>query len=197
MSGEDKVAANMKKMASPPGFGGSGAPGPSIFERNGGRNLPKRTFTDRMTLGSGADRVELHYFGRGHTNGDAWILFPALRVAHAGDIFPGKNLPILDTNNGGSGVDMPNTLTRAHAALARDVDRIITGHSTVMTAADLEEYARFNREFLEFIRAGKAAGKTVDQLATEWQSPASYAGYAAPQPERLKRNVEAVYQEVK
>jgi hypothetical protein len=27
---------------------------------------------------------EDHYFGRGHTNGDAWIVFPALRAMHAG-----------------------------------------------------------------------------------------------------------------
>jgi hypothetical protein len=35
--------------------------------------MPKRTFTDKMTIGNGADRVELYYFGRGHTNGDAWV----------------------------------------------------------------------------------------------------------------------------
>ena len=41
---------------------------------------PKRTFRDTMTLGSGNDRIDLYYFGRGHTDGDAWVLFPALRV---------------------------------------------------------------------------------------------------------------------
>ena len=57
-----------------------------------------------MTLGKGADEIDLYYFGRGHTNGDAWVVFPALRVVHAGDIFSGKNMPLLDANNGGSGV---------------------------------------------------------------------------------------------
>src|SRR5213593_409617 len=33
--------------------------------------MPDRTFTDRMTLGSGDDRIELYYFGAGHTDGDA------------------------------------------------------------------------------------------------------------------------------
>src|SRR5437667_3431978 len=32
--------------------------------------MPDRTFTDRMTLGSGDDRTELFYFGAGHTDGD-------------------------------------------------------------------------------------------------------------------------------
>src|SRR5687767_6742023 len=82
------TAENMKKMASPPGMG---KPQPqTIFEQNNGRGLPKRTFTDAMTIGSGADQIDLRYFGRGHTNGDAWVIFPALRVMHAGDIFASK-----------------------------------------------------------------------------------------------------------
>ena len=102
---------NMAKMMSP---GGPPAkPTPTIFETNGGRGLPKRTFKDKMTIGSGNDRIDLRYFGRGHTNGDAWVIFPALRVMHAGDIFSGKNIPILDGYNGGSGVEMPKTLTKA------------------------------------------------------------------------------------
>ena len=110
----------MKKMAPVTGLApAGGAPAPNIFEQNGGRGLPKRTFKDKMTIGSGADQIELFYFGRGHTNGDAWVLFPALRVVHAGDIFSGKNQPpILDANNGGSGVDIGDSLTKAHAALS-------------------------------------------------------------------------------
>ena len=62
------------------------------------KGVPKRTFTDKMTLGSGSDRVDLFYFGRGHTGGDAWVVFPALRVLHAGDMFPNKAIPIMDKN---------------------------------------------------------------------------------------------------
>ena len=42
----------------------------------GGRGVPTRTFTDRLTLGAGVDRVELYYFGPGQTGGDAWVVFP-------------------------------------------------------------------------------------------------------------------------
>ena len=69
-------------------------------------------------VGTGADQVDLYYFGRGHTNGDAWVVFPALRFVHAGDIFSGKNLPLLDTNNGGSGVEIGDSLAKAHAAVS-------------------------------------------------------------------------------
>jgi glyoxylase-like metal-dependent hydrolase (beta-lactamase superfamily II) len=158
-----------------------------------GHGLPKRTFKDRMTIGKGPDQIDLHYFGRAHTGGDAWVVFPALRMMHAGDAFPGKNIPIMDTNNGGSGVDYPDTLAKAAAAVAKSVDGIITGHSTVMTVQDLSEFADFNREFREAVRAGKKAGQTIDQIAGSWTVPAKFAGYAAPQAARLRLNVEAVY----
>jgi glyoxylase-like metal-dependent hydrolase (beta-lactamase superfamily II) len=190
------TAENMKKMAPVTGFPTppSGPP-PNIFTQNQGRGLPKRTFTDRQTLGSGADQIELYYFGRAHTNGDAWVLFPSLRVVHAGDAFSGKNIPIIDANNGGSGVGYPDTLSKAHAALGKSADTIITGHSTQMTFNDLREYAEFNREFLNAVREAKKSGRTVEDVAKSWTIPAKYAGYAQPQPARLQANVQAVYNE--
>jgi cyclase len=189
----ENTAALMKEMRTVTGF--QPQPG-NIFTENKGRGLPTRTYKDTMSFGSGADRVDLHYFGRGHTSGDAWVVFPSLRVVHAGDIFSGKNIPILDANNGGSGVDIGDTLAKAAAGL-KDVDTIITGHSTQMTMADLREYAEFNRDFAAAVREGKKAGRTVDEIAASWSTPAKYAGYSAPQPARLRSNVEVVFNEIK
>jgi cyclase len=189
------TAENMKKMGMPSGFKPSEAR-QTIFEQNGGKGLPKRTFTDTWTMGSGADRIDLRYFGRGHTNGDAWVIFPALRVMHAGDIFSGKNVPLLDANNGGSGVDIPATLAKA-ADYAKNIETIITGHSTQMTVADLREYAAFNLDFLNAVREGAKAGKSADDIAAAWSIPAKYNGYAAPQADRVKSNVAVVMAELK
>jgi glyoxylase-like metal-dependent hydrolase (beta-lactamase superfamily II) len=88
---QENTAANMKLMRPVTGLGKPGAPpAPNIFEQNQGKGLPKRTFNDRMTLFKGPDQIELYYFGRGHTNGDAWVLFPSLRVVSAGDIVSGE-----------------------------------------------------------------------------------------------------------
>jgi cyclase len=177
--------ASMKRMKS--------STGANIFETNQGRGLPKRPVTDRWTVGKGADQVDLYYFGRGHTDGDAWVVFPSLRVVHAGDIFSGKNLPLLDVNNGGTGVEIGDTLAKAHDALLKLTDTIITGHSSQMTLADLKEFADFNREFLAFVQEGKKAGRTPSQIVESWTMPAKYTGYTAPQPARLQANVEAIY----
>src|SRR5262249_45205131 len=148
----------------------------------------------KMTIGSGKDRVDLYYFGRGHTNGDAWIVFPALRLLHAGDIFSGKNLPLLDYNNGGSGAEIGDTLAKAHARI-KNVDQIITGHSTVMTWADLAEYAQFNKDFLASVRDAMKAGKSADDAAAAWKIAEKYKGYNIAEP-RLKQNMTAIYGEL-
>jgi cyclase len=151
-----------------------------IFKDNNNNGMAKRTFTDRMTIGKGADQIDLYYFGRGHTNGDAWIVFPAHRIVHSGDIFAGKGVPLIDGNNGGSMVEMPQTLTKAHAALSKSVDQIINGHTPAQTTiADLKEFAQFNADLVAYGRAGLKAGKTPEQLAAEWKLPEQYKGYSA------------------
>ncbi len=179
---QDATAARMKSMP--------------VFAKSNGVGLPKRTFRDTRTLGSGNDRIDLHYFGRGHTDGDAWVLFPALRVMAAGDIFSGKNIPFLDYNNGGSGLAIPDTLMKAYTATAKSVDSIVSGHSTVMTPADLREYVDFNRDFLNAVREGKKAGRSVDEIAKSWTIPERYKGYAPPAANRLRDNIEGAYNEV-
>ena len=192
----ENTKANMEFMRTPSGITPApGAPA-NIFKENGGRGMAKRTFKDKMTLGSGNDRIDLYYFGRGHTNGDAWVVFPALKLAHAGDIFSGKNIPLLDAVNGGSGVEIGNTLAKAASGLG-NVEGIISGHSTVMTPADLREYSEFNKEFAAAVQAAKKAGRTVDDVAASWTVPAKYQGYATPAAVRLKSNVQVVFDETK
>jgi cyclase len=184
---------NMKRGVPPKGAE-SRVP-PDVFKANDGKNIAKRTFKDTMTIGQGADRIDLYYFGRGHTDGDAWTVFPALRVMHAGDIFSGKLVPLLDTSNGGSGVEIADTL--AKAATVANVDRIITGHSSVMTPADLREYADFNRDFLAYVRAAKKAGRSVDEATSGYTFPEKYTGYRAPREDSIRNSVEAIYSELR
>ena len=167
----------------------------NVFDASNGRGLPTRTYSDRLTLGSGADQVDLYYFGRGHTNGDTWVVFPSLRVMHAGDLFPGKQVPIMDANNGGSGVDYPQTLNSAYSTVT-DIDTIITGHSTQMTRDDLGEYAAFIGDFVGAVREAKTAGRSAEDIANTWEIPARYTGYNKPAPERLAAYVQVIYDEL-
>ena len=174
---------------------GFGAAGDSLFEANNGKGIATRTFANRMTLGSGADQVDLYYFGRGHTGGDAWVVFPSLRTMHSGDMFAGKELPLLDANNGGSGIDFPETLNNAYATLT-EVDTIITGHGTQMTRDDLQEFAEFVGDFVAAIREAKETGRSVDSVVDTWKVPGTYTGYSKLPPAWLKPNIQVIYDEL-
>ena len=162
---QENTKVNMEKMP--------------IFKEHNGVGLPTRTFKDKMTIGKGADQVDLYYFGPGHTNGDAFVVFPALRIMHAGDIFARKAVPLIDPANGGSMLHISETLMKAHDGI-KNVDAIINGHTPAQTTwADLKEFSQFNKDLANWMRAGLKAGKTPEQLATEWKVPEKYKGYSA------------------
>ena len=191
---QENTAKLMQEMN--PVYGLQTGPQPNIFKEHNGRGLAKRTFKDRMTLGRGDDRIELYYFGRAHTGGDAYVVFPVLRVLHVGDTFPSKGIPIMDANNGGSGVAFADTL--AKAASLPNIDTVITGHAaSTMTPADLKEYSDFNRELVRAVQAAKKAGRTIDDVVNTWKIPDRFKGYTQPTPDRLRPNVEVVWKETK
>ncbi len=150
-----------------------------------------------MTIGKGPDQIDLYYFGRGHTNGDAWVLFPALRVVSAGDIVSGKNLPLLDANNGGSGLEIGDTIAKAQSTFSKVADTVVTGHSVNMNMTELMEYATFNREFADAMRAAKKGGQGVEEVVKTWKQPAKYQGYGDVQEARLRSNAQVIFDEIK
>jgi glyoxylase-like metal-dependent hydrolase (beta-lactamase superfamily II) len=162
---QENTKANMEKMP--------------IFKEHNGAGMAKRTFSDKMTIGKGVDQIDLYYFGRGHTNGDAWIVFPAHRIVHAGDIFAGKSVPLIDEANGGSMLQIPDTLLKAYNGI-KNVDTIINGHMPAQTTwADLKEFADFNKDLVTWMQAELKAGKTPEQAAAEWKLPEKYKGYSS------------------
>jgi cyclase len=174
----ENTKANMEKM--------------DAFKGDNARFLPKKTYKDRLTLGSGKDLVELYYFGRGHTNGDTWVVFPALRVMHTGDMFAWKDAPTLDRNNGGSGLEYAATVGKALSTI-KNVDTLIVGHSPLRTIPELREYQQFMTDFVAAVQEAKKAGKSVDDAAASINLNAKYKGYDN---QRYKAAVQAIYDEL-
>jgi glyoxylase-like metal-dependent hydrolase (beta-lactamase superfamily II) len=191
---QENTAANMKAMRPNSSAAPTATPPPNIFTQNSGKGLPRQTFKDRMTIGSGNDRIELHYFGRAHTNGDAMVYFPAHRVLHIADVFPGKELPIMDSNNGGTGVGYADTLSNALGFAEKNADMIVNGHSdTTSTNADLRAFIDFIRGYVKDVQDAKRSGRSVDDVAGSWKPP---AGYNA-QPARIRADAQLIFNETK
>jgi cyclase len=127
--------------------------------------MPHRTFTDRMTFGSGDDRIELYYFGAGHTDGDAFIVFPARRAMAAGDLFAWKMAPLIDPMAGGSVLALPDTLEKAVKGIP-NVDTVIEGHGDVNTWEGFRAYVQFNRALVEAAKTGMGQ-KTAEEIAAD------------------------------
>ena len=126
---------------------------------------PRVTFTDEASIFLGGAETRAIYYGQGHTDGDAVIYFPDLRVIHTGDLVVwGRRTdnslltPFVDRANGGSLTQWLTTLDRV---LALDFDAAIPGHGPVLTKEQVRTFRR-NLETLRQ-RASAAGGAGVSR----------------------------------
>lgn len=117
---------------------------------------PNVTLDDALRLYLGGKRVEVHHFGRAHTDGDVVAYFPDHRVVAMGDMFTvGDGLPpLVDYPGGGSTREWPRSLD---GALALEFDTAIPGHGKPTTKEELRKY----RESLA------ALGRRVREMLTK------------------------------
>jgi len=145
--------------------------------------VPARVvFTEETAVFLGGKEVRARYFGRGHTNGDAIVYFPALRTLHTGDLMAGKT-PLIDYPGGGSVGEWTKTLDEA---LKLDFDTVIPGHGPVTDRAGLLAY-RNNVEKLRnraaaMIREGKSQEEVGKVMIAEfgWASSGLQMQWSLP-----------------
>jgi len=165
----------------------------AAFKGDNAKFLPKRTYKDKLTLFSGKDQIDLYHFGRGHTNGDTFVVFPATRTLHAGDMFPRQQMPFIDVaNSGGSAVEFGPTLRKAVAGI-KNVDTVVGGHTFMpVTWNDFTTYVDFYNEFVAEAQAAKKKGMAVDEFAKAYKVADKYKGFRADA-NSVKANAEAVF----
>jgi cyclase len=147
------------------------------------------TFTSETAVYLGGKEVHAYFLGRGHTNGDALIYFPALRTLHTGDLMAGAS-PLIDYNGGGSVVEWTKTLD---AAMKLDFDTVIPGHGAITNKAGLKTY----RDNVEKMRTSVSAmihqGKSQADVAKFMETDYKWA----PNSLQQQWSVPGMYQELK
>src|SRR5579862_8396205 len=131
--------------------------------------VPARvTFTQESDVFLGGKQVRAIFVGRGHTNGDAVIYFPALRTLHTGDLMAGTT-PLIDYPGGGSLADWPKTLDEA---MKLDFDTVIPGHGQITNKAGLKTYrdniAKEITRVRGLIRGGKSQQDVAKVMTAEY-----------------------------
>uniref|UniRef100_Q01YY0 Beta-lactamase domain protein n=1 Tax=Solibacter usitatus (strain Ellin6076) TaxID=234267 RepID=Q01YY0_SOLUE len=136
--------------------------------------VPARvTFTDETSLFLGGKEVRARYFGRAHTNGDAFVYFPAHRLVHSGDTFASAPTatPLIDYPGGASLIEWTGTLDAVMKAW--DFDQVIPGHGPLSNKAGMKAY-RDRVEVLRskaqsLVRSGKSQADLAKFMETEYK----------------------------
>lgn len=134
--------------------------------------LPTETYTDHMTIGSGADQIELYHFGRGHTNGDTFVLFSAARLLCMGDVMAWNMAPFLPA--GGAELIAQETEALVKAVKGK-VDLVEEGHGHMDTWADLERLARFDRALVDAAKLHYQRGDPPGMAVADLQKNPDFA----------------------
>jgi glyoxylase-like metal-dependent hydrolase (beta-lactamase superfamily II) len=134
------------------------------FLRNKQPGAPRVVFGDDASVFVGGVEARAYYFGRAHTNGDAIIYFPDLKVIHTGDVIT-EGMPVMDYRNGASAVEWVRVLDEV---LKLDFDTVIPGHGPLLTKArvreDRDKLARMNQRMLELVKANVPLEAVFDRL---------------------------------
>jgi glyoxylase-like metal-dependent hydrolase (beta-lactamase superfamily II) len=136
--------------------------------------MPTKTFTDKMSLGSGKDQIDLYYFGAGHTDGDAFVVFKDLRAMCIGDLMAWNMAPLIDPNAGGSVVALGDTLKKAENGI-KNVDLVIEGHGNVNTWKGMQTYGDFMRTLVDTAKKGLEKKQTTQEALDELKKQTKFA----------------------
>jgi glyoxylase-like metal-dependent hydrolase (beta-lactamase superfamily II) len=130
------------------------------------RCLPSITFSERMDIYFGAKKIELWYFGVGHTTGDAVIYFPDEKTAFIGDLIFLTRVPLIHAYKGGNSFEEVKALERMLKAL--DAVRFCSGHSDPVDRDGVAAYIAAMKERQEKIRGLLSQGKSLDDVKKEF-----------------------------
>jgi len=144
--------------------------------------IPGITFRDKMDLYVGPKKIELRYFGTGHTTGDAVVYFPDDRIAFVGDMVFLTRPQLIHTYKGGNSLEHVRTLQKMLDTL--DAEKFCGGHEEVFDRASIRAHIEQMRKMQARIEALMKEGKDLETIRKEFK-------------DNEARLVEAVYLDLK
>lgn len=144
--------------------------------------IPSVTFTDRMELYVDPQKVELWYFGKGHTTGDIVVYFPEDKVAFIGDqVFEGRP-QLIHSYKGGNSFEHVLTLKKMFETL--DAEKFCSGHAEPMSRDMIQAHITEMKELHNKVSGYINNNYTLENIKKEFNE--NQAGL-----------VETIYNEIK
>ena len=120
--------------------------------------LPNLTFSSELHLHMANRRIQLLFFGRGHTRGDIVVYLPDDKLAFVGDLVTGGPPFARD----GFPFAWISTLQTLHQL---DIQTIIAGHGKIWRSSQvLLDRIRFLQYATDVIRDGESSGQGLEDI---------------------------------
>lgn len=150
---------------------------------------PTETFTAGGTLSFGPETLEYTSVPPSHTDGDAFVFFPAANIIHTGDLLFLERYPVVDFTVGGSLAAMAASLERIEN-VGNAQTRIIPGHGPVASKTELRAARETWLAINTRLESMAGEGRTIDEvlkLAPTKEFDARVGGQAAQTSEGFLR----------
>jgi glyoxylase-like metal-dependent hydrolase (beta-lactamase superfamily II) len=122
--------------------------------------VPQVTFSGRRTIELGGKQVELIHLGPSHSDNLVLMHFPAERTVFAVDIVAVQRLPYQDFPD----ADLDGLIATLKGLEAMDFDILAPGHGALGGKPDVADHRRYLETLRDRVKAGMAAGKSLDEL---------------------------------
>lgn len=149
--------------------------------------IPTITFEDKMVFDDGNQRVELLYFGHGHTVGDAVAYLPKQKILFTGDLCVNGAYNYMGQSNSESWV---RALTRVKGL---DVETVCPGHGEMAGSELLDTQLEYFVKLREQVAASLQEGKTAEETMLAIDIP-MYKEWTGVEPR--KDHITYVYSEM-
>lgn len=128
--------------------------------------MPQVTFNDRLDLYLGRDKVELWYFGIGHTSGDIVVYFPERKVAFIGDQIFMNRVPLIHLHKGGNSHSSVRYLEKMLETL--DAEKFSSGHSDMVGREEISGYINEMKARQSAVTAMIEKSYSLEQVLSEF-----------------------------
>lgn len=127
---------------------------------------PSLTFKKNLNMWLGEEKVELHYFGVGHTTGDIVVFHPEQKVAFIGDLFFSGRPQLVHSNKNGNSFKYVKTMMQMLDKL--DAEIFLSGHSDPVGRDEIEKHIQVMVERQSKVKDLVSQDKSLEETLREF-----------------------------
>lgn len=132
---------------------------------------PSVSFKKNLNIRLGEDKVELHYFGVGHTTGDIFVYIPEDKVAFIGDLYFAGRPQLIHSIKNGNSFRYVETMTKMLDTL--DAETFLSGHGDAVGRDEIKKHIQSMVERQNKVRQLMVQDKELDEVLAAFQEDES------------------------